>query len=133
MNRIGLSIYATALVSLVMIWPALVVGQQRYEYHLVRSSKTPVVEEEMNEAAAEGFRFVVGLYVAKLQPRIVVMQKVQGSAPAVRYRVLRANRFSALQEKLSEAGEDGFTLLALVPDAYHSNFLAFLERQVTEP
>ena len=140
MNRIGLSSYATTLVSLVMIWPALVVGQQRYEYHLVLASKASVIEEKMNELAAEGFRFAAGLDrvtgppVGKA-PRVVVMRRVQGSdsAPAVRYRVFRAKRYSMLQEQLTEAGEDGFDLLAMVPNANYNSFLAFFERQVTEP
>ena len=130
MNR-----YSAMLACLVLSWPALIAGQQKIEYRLLVIGKPDKIEQMMNELAAEGFRFAAGLDRAGTMKtsRLVVMQRAEGSVPAVRYRVIRAGRVETLQEKLIQAGRDGYALLALEPNQRATSFIAYCERHEAEP
>ena len=129
-----MSSYGAMLACLVLSWPALIAGQQRVEYRVVEG-KAAKIEQKMNELATKGFRFVAGLdrHGAIKTSKVVVMRRAEGSAPPVRYRVIRASGVSTLQEKLIEASEDGFALLALEPNQNRGTFIAYCERREAEP
>lgn len=146
MNRIGnihLRGYAAALACVLMSCALARAGEVRYEYRLIVGGKSDIIQEEMNAAASEGFRFVAGLdrfhqgggLSLKLAKRMVVMQRQEGREGAARYqyRVFDASRLTTMQEELSEAGKQGYSLLVMVPNKQATSLFAILERRVTEP
>lgn len=134
-----------SLVFIVMVWPVLATGQDKIEYRVLRGGKSIDLEQAMNEAAAEGFRFTAALdrfaggikseFSSMRGRRVVVLQKKRGHVPEMmfRYRVFDASRLSTLQEELDKAGTDGFVLIKLVPNSNARSLLAVLERRITEP
>ena len=146
MNRIGnihLSGCAAALVCVLMSCAPARAGEVRYEYRLIVGGKSAIIQEEMNAAASEGFRFAAGVdrfqaggaLSLKLLKRMVVMQRPQGSERRTRYqyRAFDASRLTKMQEELSEAGKQGYSLLVMVPNKQATSLFAILERRVTKP
>jgi hypothetical protein len=82
------------------------------EYRLLATNKTSTMEKEMNQAAAEGFRFegAMGGETAGGGNEIVVIMSREPAAngPRYDYRLLATNKTSTMQKELSEAGAAGF-------------------------
>jgi hypothetical protein len=82
------------------------------EYRLLATNKTSTMEKEMNQAAAEGFRFegAMGGDTAGGGNEMVVMMSREPAAdgPRYNYRLLATNKTSTMQKELSEAGAAGF-------------------------
>src|SRR5262247_1573887 len=82
------------------------------EYRLLATNKTSTMEKEMNQAAAEGFRFesAMGGETAGGGNEIVVIMSREPAAdgPRYGYRLLATNKTSTMQKELSEAGAAGF-------------------------
>ena len=82
------------------------------EYRLLATNKTSTMEKEMNQAAAEGFRFegAMGGETAGGGDEMVVIMSREPAADGTRYdyRLLAANKTSTMQKELSEAGAAGF-------------------------
>jgi len=82
------------------------------EYRLLATNKTSTMEKEMNQAAAEGFRFqgAMGGETAGGGSEMVVIMSREPAAGAPRYdyRLLATNKTSTMQKELSEAGAAGF-------------------------
>jgi hypothetical protein len=82
------------------------------EYRLLATNKTSTMEKEMNQAAAEGFRFegAMGGETAGGGDEIVVIMSREPAAdgPRYDYRLLATNKTSTMQKELSEAGAAGF-------------------------
>lgn len=99
-----------------MLGLALVVANQagaqpanEYEYLVLATSRTSTMEREMNEAAAEGYRFVevMGGETAADSELVAIMAR-DSSPVRRRYRVLAASLTSTMQEELKEAGAEGY-------------------------
>jgi hypothetical protein len=82
------------------------------EYRLLATNKTSTMEKEMNQAAAEGFRFggAMGGDTAGGGAEMVVImsRKPNADGPRYDYKLLAANKTSTMQKELSGAGEAGF-------------------------
>ena len=131
MNKLHLM---ALLAGLALIWPARIAGQQRIEYRMVVAGQPEEVEREMNELAAVGFRFAAGLDriaggFGFRGRRLVVMLREEGLRSATRYKVFRSDSFSHLRDQLIEAGEAGWALLALEPNARGYRVTAYCEKR----
>ena len=82
------------------------------EYRLLATNKTSTMEKEMNQAAAEGFRFegAMGGETAGGGNEMVVIMSREPAAdgPRYDYKLLATNKTSTMQKELSEAGAAGF-------------------------
>jgi hypothetical protein len=82
------------------------------EYRLLAANKTSTMEKEMNQAAAEGFRFegAMGGETAGGGSEMVVVMSREPAAngPRYGYRLLATNKTSTMQKELGEAGAAGF-------------------------
>ncbi len=81
------------------------------EYRLLATSKTSTMEQEMNEAAQEGFRFegvMGGETVFGGNECVVVMSRTASTETQFEYKLLATNRTSTMQRELQQAGRRGF-------------------------
>lgn len=84
-----------------------------YEYRLLATNKTSTMQKEMNETAAQGFKFggVMGGETAFGGSEVVVTM-IKESAPdqagRFQYRLLATNKTSTMQKELQQAGDEGF-------------------------
>lgn len=83
-----------------------------YEYRVLATSRISTMEREMNEAAAEGYRFqsAMGGETAFGGSELVSMM-MRGPASAggrFSYRVLATSRTSTMEEEMREAGAEGY-------------------------
>jgi hypothetical protein len=82
------------------------------EYRLLATNKTSTMEKEMNQAAAEGFRFegAMGGETAGGGNEMVVMmsRKPDADGPRYDYKLLAANKTSTMRKELNGAGAAGF-------------------------
>lgn len=82
------------------------------QFQVLATKKTSTAEKEMNQAAAEGFRFegVSGGETAVGGSEVVVIMSKQNGDNANRYqyKLLATKRTGTMQKELSEAGENGF-------------------------
>jgi hypothetical protein len=82
------------------------------EYRMLATNKTSTMEKEMNQAAAEGFRFggAMGGDTAGGGAEMVVImsRKPDADGPRYDYKLLATNKTSTMQKELSGAGEAGF-------------------------
>jgi len=87
-----------------------------FEYRILATSKTSTMEKELNEAAAEGYRFskaMGGKSANGGQEVIIAMVKdAAASGQGVRrYRLLATNRTSTMQKEMQQAANDGYAYL----------------------
>jgi len=80
------------------------------DYRLLATSRTSTMEKELNEAAAEGYRFaaVMGGSTAGGDETVVVVSRTPGDTGRFEYRLLATNRTSTMQEELQHAAALGF-------------------------
>lgn len=88
-------------------------AEAKYEYKLLATTKTSTMQKEMNEAAAEGYRFgaVMGGETAFGGKEAVLIMVKEAGAPAkqrYRYLLLATNKTSTMQKELQAAGDEGF-------------------------
>jgi hypothetical protein len=109
------------------------------EYRLLATNKTSTMEKEMNQAAAEGFRFegaMGGETAGGGREMVVIMsRKPDAGGPRYDYRLLATNKTSTMQKELSAAGAAGF--LYAGQTVYESAFggrevIVILERSEVE-
>ena len=89
------------------------VSAQQFEYKLLATNRTTTMEKEMNEAAAEGYRFrevISGETAFGGDEALVVMAREVGVKPAPRYdyKLLATTKTSTMQKELQAAGDEGF-------------------------
>jgi len=111
------------------------------EYRLLATNRTSTMEEEMNEAAAVGFRVnaVMGGETSfGGSEAIVIMSRIPNDSSAdgrYQYKLLATNRTSTMQEEMQEAGDAGFEYVGQT--VFNSTFggqevAVVLERDVEE-
>jgi hypothetical protein len=109
------------------------------EYRLLATNKTSTMEKEMNQAAAEGFRFegsMGGDTAGGGAEMVVIMSReLAASGPRYDYKLLATNKTSTMQKELSAAGAAGF--LYAGQTVYNSAFggrevVVILERSDSE-
>ncbi len=90
-------------------------------FRVVSATRTPTMEKELNEAAAEGYAVKGGSFMN------VLLETRGNPSPAVSYRVIGANRGTTLQEELRQAGRLGYRV---VPSSIMKNPSSKLETAV---
>lgn len=85
---------------------------EQVEYRLLATNKTSTMEKEMNQAAAQGYRFegTMGGETAAGGNEIVVIMSRRAGASDGRYdyRLLATRKTSTMTKELNQAGADGF-------------------------
>lgn len=97
-------------VALAAASPASAQPADRFEYLVLATSRTSTMEREMNEAAANGYRFkaVMG-GEREIGGTELVAVMVRDPSPGRRsYRVLATAQTSTMQAELEQAGADGY-------------------------
>ncbi len=103
--------YAISTV-LLLAW-SICVSAQQFEYKLLATNRTTTMEKELNEAAAEGYRFkevVSGETAFGGDEALVVMVREVDAKHSARYdyRLLATTKTSTMQKELQAAGDEGF-------------------------
>jgi len=82
------------------------------EYKLLATNKTSTMEKEMNQAAADGFRFegTMGGQTAAGGNEIVVImsRRTEEKAGRFQYKLQATNKTSTMQKELNQAGAQGY-------------------------
>ncbi len=103
-----------------------------YEYQLLATTKSSTMQEELDEAAAQGFRLLPRTLISKARrfggdEVIVVLERSPGeSDPQYEYQLLATSRTSTLQTEVTQALEGGFTIAGLVSRGEH---MVIMERE----
>lgn len=101
-----------------------------YDYRLLATTRTSTFQEELDAAAAEGFRVLSRTPICKdgIREQIVaILERAPGDVRRYEYELLATSRTSTLQEEVSDAVATGFALSAIVScDEEH---VALMERQ----
>jgi hypothetical protein len=87
---------------------------QTNTYRILATSRTSTMQNEMQEAGTDGFRFVAamgGETAVGGNEVVVMMEKVPGSTARYEYLVLAANRTSTLQKELQQASDAGYEVV----------------------
>ena len=79
-------------------------------YKLLATTKTSTMEKEVNEAAAQGYRILVGSPTSGKEMAIF-MERVATSSEPYKYKLLATTRTGTMQKELNEAAEGGYRLL----------------------
>ena len=88
-----------------------VANTQPIDYVVLATNKTSTMENELNEAADAGYRFmgVMGGETAFGGSEVVaIMSKTVEATPRFQYRLLATGRTSTMQKEMQEAGDAGF-------------------------
>ncbi len=85
--------------------------REQIEYVVLATSQTSTMQDELNEAADAGYRFVgvMGGDTAFGGSEVVaVMARPSDAMPRFQYRLLATSRTSTMQNEMQEAGDAGF-------------------------
>ena len=98
---------SAALLALFLAAPA---AAQNVEYRVLATTKTSSMEKEMNDAGAEGFRFiaVMGGETAGGNEVVVLMQRGGDVEGKYRYKLLATNRTGTMQKEMNDVAADGY-------------------------
>ena len=97
----------------------------KYQYRLLAATRTGTLQREISEAAAEGYHIVPRAVARKGDELLVLMEKDPEGPARSQYRVLATERTGTLQKEITQASNDGFTLIAVARTGEH---IAILER-----
>jgi hypothetical protein len=79
-------------------------------YKLLATTKTSTMEKELNEAAAQGYRILVGSPTSGKEMAIFLERAASPNDP-YKYRLLATTRTGTMQKELNEAADGGYRLL----------------------
>lgn len=79
-------------------------------YLLLATTKTSTMQKELDDAAAKGFRVVVGSPTSGSE-MAVLLERVAQPPDTYKYRLLATTRTGTMQKELNEAAQEGFRLL----------------------
>ncbi len=101
-----------------------------YDYRLLATTRTSTLQEELEAAATEGFRFLSRTPICKSRrfggdEIVVILERAPGDAQHYEYQLLATSRTSTLQDEVSDAVATGFAMSAIVSCGEH---LALMER-----
>ena len=104
----------TSILAVLLIALAPVAYAQEFEpdqkYLLLATTKTSTMQKELNEAASQGFRVVVGSPTSGKEMALLLEQVAQ-PPDIYTYQLLATTRTSTMQKELDEAASEGFRLL----------------------
>ena len=95
-----------------------------YRYMLLATSRTSTMQEELEAAAADGFRFLSRTPLCKSRAFggdeiVAVLERPPGGEQLYEYKLLATSRTSTLQTEVSEAVAEGFAIVGLVSCGEH--------------
>jgi hypothetical protein len=108
------STFAICLAGLALVSTSVrLAAQDRpgYEYRVLATSRTSTMENELNRAAEDGFRFQAsmgGETAVGGNEVVAVMARRAGTRPRASYRLLATNKTSTMEKELQEAADQGF-------------------------
>lgn len=79
-------------------------------YKLLATTKTSTMDKELNEAAAQGYRILVGSPTSGKE-MAMFLERVASSSEPYKYKLLATTRTGTMQKELNEAAEGGYRLL----------------------
>jgi hypothetical protein len=80
------------------------------KYLLLATTKTSTLQKELDEAAAQGFRILVGSPTSGAEMALF-MERVVQPPDTYKYKVLATSRTGTMEKELNEAADAGFRLL----------------------
>lgn len=106
-----------------------------FEYKLLATNRTTTMEKEMNEAAAEGYRFMEVIsgdtFFGGSEALVVMIRSKDGSQKGrFEYKLLATTKTSTLQKELQIAGDAGFEHRgqSVFKKTFGTEVMAILER-----
>lgn len=131
----GVVVALTVLVPGTTAWAQVEVEPDQ-RYLLLATERTSTMQEELEEAAALGFRIVTGSPTSGNEMAIL-LERMATPPDTYQYRLLATTRTSTMQEELSEAAAEGFRLLPTTLISKSRRFggdeiIVMLERSPTE-
>ncbi len=104
--------------------PGGVSAAEPIEYKLLATNKTSTMEKEMNQAAADGFRFegtMGGQTAVGGNEMVVIMsRRAEDKDARFQYKLQATNKTSTMQKELNQAGAQGFCYVGQT--IYESSF-----------
>ena len=102
-----------------------------YDYRLLATSRTSTMQEELDAAAAEGFRFLARTPLCKSRrfggdEIVVILERAPEGDQRYEYRLLATSRTSTLQDEVTQAVAEGFAISGLVSCNEH---MVIMERE----
>jgi hypothetical protein len=83
-------------------------GEDRYK--LLATTRTSTMEKEVNDAAAQGYRILVGSPTSGTEMALFMERVATPTAP-YKYRLLATDRTGTMQRELNQAAEGGYRLM----------------------
>ena len=99
----------TLAIVIVLAAPLITRAEDRDRYLLLATQRTGTMQDEINEAAAKGYR-VMSASRTEGNEVIVVLEQTSGE---YRYKLLATTRTGTLQRELNDAAEQGFKVIPL--------------------
>ena len=109
MNAMRTSILAVLLTALAPVAYAQEIGPDQ-RYLLLATTETSTMQQELDEAASQGFRVVVGS-PASGKEMALLLERVAQPPDIYTYQLLATTRTSTLEKELNKAASEGFRLL----------------------
>jgi hypothetical protein len=112
----GLSLNRIALLLTVVLILGVGAGAQKSKfdteqrYLLLATKKTGTMQKELNEAAAQGYRVVVGSPTSGSE-MAVLLERVATPPDTYQYKLLATTRTGTMQKELNEVAVQGYRLL----------------------
>ena len=89
---------------------AQVLKPDEQRYKLLATLRTSTMEKELNDAATQGYRILVGS-PASGNEIAIFLERAGSTVEPYRYKLLATARTSTMQKELNEAAEGGYRLL----------------------
>ncbi len=80
------------------------------DYKLLATTKTSTMQKELNEAAAQGYRVLVGAPTSSSEMALFLSKDGTVAEP-YRYKLLATTRTGTMQKELNEAADEGYRLI----------------------
>ena len=116
---------------LVIFLQRAVEPRDTYEYRLLATSRTSTMQEELDAAAAEGFRLLARTPICKKRgfggdELVVALERSPEGDQRYAYRLLATTQTSAMQEEVTQAVAEGFAISGLFSCDEH---IVIMERE----
>ena len=101
-------------------------SNDRYQYRLLAATRIGTLQREISEAAGDGYYIVPRAVARKGDELLVLMEKGPDGTSRPQYQVVGTDRTGTLQKEITQASNEGFTLIAVARTGEH---IAILERR----
>ena len=130
--RLGFRIVAGSRTSgneMVVLLERVATATDPYHYRLLATTKTSTMQEELDEAARQGFLLLPSTLISKPSTWgndeiVVALEQSPTEAPLYEYRLLATSRTSALEAEVLKARDEGFDIHGMVSRGEHLVIMA---------